>query len=237
MTEWLLSSCDSGRGHEIGLALSWRGRLMAPAWAFICPAAIIAARYFKIMSCQNWPRVLSNPIWWQCLRIGQRTACFLTLPAVFLVWSIPGVVVEFHAVHGILVLSLCFLQLLGAMACCSKGGPSDPGGMSGDHYDMTRRRLKFKRFHRSNGHVVLPLIVITILSGLWFANALCWMWFSVTLYSGVLCGITLLLQRAGCAFATFQTVWGPDPAFPRSQMAQTWWATARPGDLMNRGGD
>ncbi|MEX0319903.1 MAG: cytochrome B [Ruegeria sp.] len=210
---------------------------MALAWAVICPAAAIAAQCFKAMPCQDWLRVSSNPIWWQCPQIGQSTACFLTLPAVFLVWSIPCVVVKFHAVLGNLVLSFCFLQLLGAMARGSKGGPSDPGGMLGGHYDMIRRRLKFSHIHPRVGYALLPIIVIIILSGLWFANAPCWMWFAVALYSGVLCSITVLLRRAGCVFATFQTIWGPDPALPRSQMAQTWWATARPGDLMNRGGD
>ena len=35
--EWLLAPIDGTRPHEVGILLSWHGRTMVLAWAFLIP--------------------------------------------------------------------------------------------------------------------------------------------------------------------------------------------------------
>lgn len=230
--DWLLASIDPARNHDVGAALAWHGRLMVLGWAVICPAAILAARYFKIMPGQDWPRVLDNPTWWHVHRIGQSAVCLISIPALVLILWGGGDRPEVlpHRVMGYLVLCLAALQVLGALKRGSKGGPTDPNGPAGDHFDMTPRRIAFETVHRVCGYAALALLVPTVLSGLWFANAPRWMWLAIGLYWLALAACAIRLQRAGRAYDTYQAIWGPDPDLPGNRRAQQGWATVRPAE-------
>lgn len=238
MIEWLLSPIDPSRGHDVGFFLSWHARCMVVAWGVICPAAILAARYFKILPGQKWPRELDNGVWWLCHWKGQTFAYALSLVGLgFILYGAsqhPGA--RLHRILGYTVLALGTTQVAMGVFRGTKGGPTAPakdGSWSGDHYDMTPRRVAFEHCHRALGYSALVLAAITILSGLWSSNAPRWMWVSINGYWIILITAAVSLQRSGRAYDTYQAIWGPDPTLPGNRRAKMGWGTVRPGDQLN----
>lgn len=233
--EWLLSPIDPSRGHEVGFALSWHARFMTIAWGVIVPAAILVARYFKILPNQDWPKELDNPTWWKSHWIGQSVAYFLAIVGLILILtSSQGAVgAPIHRALGWVVMALGLMQALFGYFRGSKGGPTaraPDGSLAGDHYDMTRWRLVFEHTHRTFGYLALFLGMVAILTGLWAANAPRWMWICILGYWTNLAIFAVLLQRKGMAVDTYQAIWGPDPELPGNKMKPMGWKTVRPGD-------
>lgn len=237
MIEWLLSPIDPTRGHDVGFFLSWHARCMVIAWGVICPAAILAARYFKILPGQNWPQELDNRVWWLCHWKGQTLAYVLSLVGLGLVLSSSGGRPDawLHRILGYIVLALGTLQVVLGVFRGTKGGPTAPakdGSLSGDHYDMTPWRVAFEHIHRTLGYLALVLGAITILSGLWSSNAPGWMWVMINGYWLGLIAIAVFLQLSGRAHDTYQAIWGPGPDLPGNRRHKMGWGTVRPGDQM-----
>ena len=87
-----------------------------------------------------------------------------------------------HRAIGWMVVGLAAAQFLSAWLRGTKGGPTAPapdGSWSGDHYDMTPRRILFERFHKTTGYLLILLATAAILRGLWVANAPAWMWIAL----------------------------------------------------------
>ena len=241
MWEWLLSSIDASRGHEVGFYLSWHARLMTLAWGVIIPSAVVVARYYKILPHQNWPQDLDNPTWWRGHWIGQSFAFTLSIIGLALILvsdesSISEPVyfqAQLHRVLGYVVLVLGALQILLGVFRGTKGGPTDPrkdGSWHGDHYDMTPYRLHFELFHRSMGYLALILAGLTILCGLWTANAPRWMWIGIVGWWIFLFGFSIILQRKGYAVDTYQAIWGPSAKHPGNLRPASGWGTRRPSE-------
>jgi hypothetical protein len=156
MIEWILAPIDPSRVHMVTEAIAWHGRSMTIAWGILVPVGVIAARFFKILPGQDWPRELDNHAWWLTHRILHYCAGLITLAGLILV--LPGLAhvgaSGAHAYFGWALLALALGQFLGGWLRGSKGGPTDPradGSLRGDHYDMTPRRLAFEYLHKTGG--------------------------------------------------------------------------------------
>lgn len=233
-----MTPIDISREHNIDAMMSWHARLMILAWGVIAPTSVFVTRYLKILPWQDWPRELDSQVWWRCHWMSQSSAIILSVLGISLViggsenWSTAFL----HAVLGYCVLALGVLQLTLGINRGSKGGPTDPapdGSLHGDHYDMTRRRLVFEKLHRVFGYLVLIIATITILTGMWIANALVWMWLAIIMYWAVLICATLYLQHKGWAFDTYQAIWGADSKLPGNKLPRQGWGTNRPAETLN----
>jgi hypothetical protein len=118
-----------------------------------------------------------------------------------------------HAAMGYAVLAFGALQFLAGWLRGSKGGPTE-ADIRGDHYDMTFRRVVFEHVHKSVGYLALGLAAVTILTGLWAANAPRWMWLAVGGWWLLLLAASLRLQSLGRHVSSYHAIWGPDPAHP-----------------------
>ncbi|CUH77830.1 hypothetical protein TRM7557_01606 [Tritonibacter multivorans] len=236
--EWLLSPIDPSRAHDVGFAISWHARTMTLAWGVMVPAAIFAARYFKILPGQDWPRELDSQVWWRGHWMGQALAYLLTLLGLGLILGDDSAhFAPIHRILGYVVLGLGSVQVLLGVFRGSKGGPTAPardGSLRGDHYDMTPWRLHFERLHRVLGYAALLIGFATIFTGLWAANAPRWMWAVLVLYWSGLLVAALYCQRRGWSYDTYQAIWGPDPELPGNKMPMTGWGTTRPGDTFGQ---
>lgn len=211
-----MAPIDPGRAHAVGFAVAWHARAMVLGWGVLVPLGIIAARFFKVLPGQDWPRDLDNPVWWAAHRGCQYGSGILMLAGLALVWSGAGAT-ALHARLGWGALMLAGVQFAGAWLRGSKGGPTAPapdGSLRGDHYDMTPRRLVFEVVHKAAGYAALACAIAAILTGLWHANGPRWMWAVLLLWWSGLAVLTALLQRRGLALDTYQAIWGPDPRHP-----------------------
>lgn len=234
MLDWLLSPIDAARGHDIGFHLSWHARLMVFAWAILVPIGILAARFFKIVPGQDWPRMLDHKAWWRAHRFCQYTALALMAVALVLILRAPDLNVSSgpHAILGWTVLTCAAIQLAGGMLRGTKGGPGEGvagATLPGDHYDMTPRRLAFEFIHKSVGYVGLIGSVAAILAGLWQSNALVWMWLTLVPWWCLCTVLFVQLQRRGYVADTYEAIWGPDPEHPGNNRRLIGWGIRRRG--------
>jgi hypothetical protein len=215
MIDWLLSPFDAARVHDVGVHLSWHARLMVLAWGVLVPIGVIAARYFKVMPGQDWPRELDNRTWWTTHRTAHYLALGLMLAGVGLILLAPASAgsitaqVWIHRWAGWATLALAVHQFLSGWLRGTKGGPTDPRGqMRGDHYDMTRRRVVFEALHKTSGYLAMCLAMVAIVSGLWQANAPRWMWIVVMGWWVLLVCVVWTCARRR-RIPTYEAIWGP----------------------------
>lgn len=233
MWDWLASPIDPTRTHLIGGSIAWHGRSMVLAWAVLAPLAVVIARFFKITPGQDWPRRLDNPFWWRSHWIGQVIVLILSILGFLLVLPMNLAELSLHAVLGYLMLTALIAQVLLGLFRGSKGGPTAPakdGSLRGDHYDMTPWRRMFEALHKTLGYGLLGLGAMTILLGLWKANAPMWMWLALVVWWAGLIALFLRLQRNGLAVDTYQAIWGDDLDHPGNRRPAPGWGVRRPGD-------
>lgn len=226
MIDWLLQPIDAARAHEVGVYLSWHGRLMVAAWAFLVPLGVVIARYFKVTPKQDWPREVDNRFWWHSHLFCQNAAIVLTVVAVVLIGLVRDYlwIGSWHFVLGWLIATLAAVQLLGGLLRGTKGGPTDPqpdGSISGDHYDMTPRRLAFEAVHKIAGYTALALAQVTVMTGMWQANAPHWMWLGLLVWWTSLLAVVWWCERNGRWMDTYLALWGPDPSHPGNRGRRT----------------
>ena len=143
-----------------------------------------------------------------------------------------------HGKLGYLVLLLAFAQIALGIFRGTKGGPTAlcaDGTPRGDHYDMTRRRVLFEWVHKVGGYMVLGLAAVTILMGLWDANAPVWMWLGLALWWTSLILAFILLQKRGRALDTYQAIWGPGDEHPGNKRKPIGWGIQRAEDVRQPG--
>lgn len=233
--DWLFLPIDPTRVHDINEAVAWHGRLMMIAWGVSVPVGVLAARFFKILPWQDWPRALDSKLWWNTHLVMQYLAALLTLGGIVLVVRGPAAIgsVGAHAVLGWSIVVLACGQVLGGWLRGSKGGPTEPqpdGSFHGDHYSMTPRRLVFEVVHKSGGYLALLVAAGAIVSGLWRVNAPNWMWLSLAVWWLALGAIAAMLQHNGRAFDTYQAIWGPGANHPGNARRPIGIGIIRPGD-------
>ena len=230
MWEWLLEPIDPSRVHQVGVVISWHGRIMVLAWGVIAPLAILTARFLKVLPWQDWPHELDNQFWWRTHWIGQSVVVALTIVGVVLVQAVAGAV-NWHGRLGYCVLALAVFQVLLGMLRGSKGGPTATaadGSLRGDHYDMTRWRLAFELLHKSLGYITIATALAALTLGLWEANAPRWMWVTLGMWWTFLLLASLLLQTRGWAVDTYQAIWGPSLEHPGNRRPPQGWGMRRP---------
>jgi hypothetical protein len=211
---WLLSAVDASRPHDVGLGVSWHGRLMVLAWGVLIPLGVVVARYFKVTKRQDWPRQLDNKRWWHGHLACQYTAgACMAAGLVIILASGRGGGLWPHGVLGYAVLAFGAVQYIAGWLRGSKGGPSEPSPR-GDHYDMTTRRKVFEHVHKTVGYAALAAAAATIVTGLWTANAPRWMWLAVGGWWILLLTTALRLEALGRHVSSYHAIWGPDPAHP-----------------------
>ncbi|MEM7042582.1 MAG: cytochrome b561 domain-containing protein [Pseudomonadota bacterium] len=238
---WLLAPIDPTRGHDVDAATSWHGRLMVLIWAFLFPTGILAARFFKILPGQDWPRKVDNARWWHTHLATQYTGGVLLLVglglALYATGTSQGVVVDWHHILGWIVAVLAAWQFLGGWLRGTKGGPTDPaadGSLRGDHYDMTPRRRAFEYAHKIGGYLALLMACVAVVTGLYTANAPRWMWLGILGWWGLLLGIAVWLQAKGFARDTYEAIWGPGAEHPGNRLRPIGLGVRRSGDPVER---
>jgi hypothetical protein len=232
--DWLMQPIDAARPHRVGDETAWHARLMVLAWAVVLPLGVLAARFFKVMPRQDWPRMLDNKAWWRFHTTSQYLGGALILVGLGLALMIPasGAAMAFwHHWFGWIALALAAVQFGGGWLRGSKGGPTAPaadGSLRGDHYDMTTRRRVFEHVHKSVGYIALAVASTAILLGLLVANAPRWMWIAIPAWWLAIVVVFVVLQRRRLAIDTYQAIWGPDPAHPGNRLSPIGFGVHRP---------
>lgn len=230
MLELLLAPIDASRAHDVSFAVSWHARVMVLGWGFLAPLAVLFARFFKVMPRQDWPRELDNRQWWCAHWMGQSCVLVLSFLGLALVLPARWEEMNLHRWMGYGVLLLVVLQATLGLLRGTKGGPTAPspsGSIRGDHYDMTPRRRMFEALHKGFGYGVLLLSVVTIILGLWDANAPRWMWLVLSVWWVVMLLSFVIFQKRGLAVDTYQAIWGTDLSHPGNQGPDPKWGMHR----------
>ncbi len=208
-------------------AMAVHAALMVTAWTVLIPAGGVAARYFKVMPGQDFPRVVENLTWWRWHRGLQYAAMAVATVALGVILSeTRGGFDTLHGRCGMAVMTLGWLQVVSAWLRGSKGGPTDPGAdprdpatWRGDHYDMTPRRRAFEVWHKPVGWIVMGLAGVTILLGVHLVGDPAW-----------LLALVGFLQAGACLAVvdgavrrrwvdTYRSLWGFDPPRPEDRRA------------------
>lgn len=229
LLNWLNTPLSGAATHSIAPWTAWHARLMVLGWGILMPIGALAARFYKVLPAQDWPKELDNKTWWHAHRWvqGAAVACMTA-----------GLVLAFGAgrgdspaaqVHAALGWGLCiagWAQVLAGLCRGSKGGPTS-GQWRGDHYDMSAWRLGFERFHKGLGWLAILVAIPTIAVGLMVSDAPRWM-------AGVLivwwCGLAawfVRLQMRGRCIDTYQAIWGPDEVHPGNRLPPIGWGIRR----------
>lgn len=238
MLDWLLSPIDASRVHGLNFTVSWHARTMVLGWGILAPMAVLVARFFKVMPCQDWPNQLDSQIWWRSHWMGFSLVFCLSIFGLFLVLPLGADGMTLHRVLGYSVLVGMIAQVTLGLCRGSKGGPTAPandGSLRGDHYDMTPWRRRFEVLHKSLGYCILLTASVTIVVGLWDVNGPRWMWISIILWWIIIASMFCLLQKRGMAVDTYQAIWGPDAELPGNQQPAPKWGMQRRSDLTGDG--
>ena len=230
MWEWLLAPVDPSRAHEVGFAISWHARAMVLAWGVLAPLAVLIARFFKVLPHQDWPRELDSTFWWRSHWIGQSLVFVLSIVGLVLVLPSQWNNMSLHNWMGYAVFAGVVLQVALGIFRGSKGGPTAlaaDGTTRGHHYDMTPWRRMFEALHKALGYGLLFLAALTILLGLWKANAAVWMWICIIVWWTLVVVAFFMLQRRGMAVDTYQAIWGDDPSHPGNRLPPPKWGVRR----------
>ena len=232
MTDWLLAPLSGALSHEIAPWAYWHARCMVLAWGVLLPLGAVTARFFKVTRKQDWPRVLDSKPWWHAHRGLQWAGVVVMTVGLELGWTRPPAaasnpVAATHVWLGWAVCVAAWLQVAGALARGSKGGPTSVQ-MRGDHYDMTTWRRAFERGHKALGWLAVVAAVGVTVLGLTVADAPRWMLLVLLLWWAVLATAFVVLQRQGRCIDTYQAIWGPDRSHPGNRFKPIGWGVRRP---------
>lgn len=237
--EWWLAPLSGATSHEIAPWAYWHARWMVLAWAVLLPLGALVARFYKVTPRQDWPRKLDDRHWWHGHRWLQWSGAGAMAVGLWLAWGqrpgagaggvvgVSGAAAQAHAWAGWAVCVAAGLQIAGAMARGSKGGPTD-AQLRGDHYDMTPWRRGFERIHKSLGWLSIVAAIGVTALGLVVADAPRWMAAVLALWWALLVAAFVVLQKRGRCIDTYQAIWGPDRAHPGNRVAPTGWGVRRP---------
>ena len=218
---WLLRPWDDDHFHHLSAWAAWHARFMVVGWGILVPVGILAARYFKVVPGQDWPRELDRKAWWNAHRLAQYGGYGIALIGLVIALSsakITSTAGWAHAIMGWFVMAAGALQIASALFRGSKGAPGDPAlGLPptpGDHYNMTPHRVRFEYLHKFLGLVAAIMAVVAIVIGLYIVNAPRWMWLVLLYWWTLLALCAHAWQRAGRCIDTYQAIWGTDLRHP-----------------------
>lgn len=217
-----------GLSGSVTPAMAAHAALMVTAWGVMIPAGGVAARYFKVMPGQDFPRVFGDLTWWRWHRGLQYAAMVLSTAGL-------GVIVlqvgddgfgTLHGRCGLAVMVLGWMQVVSAWLRGTKGGPTEAGAdprrpatWRGDHYDMMPRRLAFEAWHKPMGWLVMALAALTMLLGVDLVGDPAWLLFLVGgLQAGACLAVVDGVARRRWV-DTYASLWGHGPPRPRRASA------------------
>ncbi|CAM3633809.1 cytochrome b561 domain-containing protein [Deinococcus frigens] len=186
--------------------------LMLIAWVLVLPAGIVIARFFKVTARQDYPRVVDNRIWFKTHVVMQYAGVICTTLGLGLAWFHTGRLNlgTAHTLFGLGAVALGWLQIVWGVRRGSKGGPTDPAGMRGDHYDMTPHRWVFEWGHRGGGYLALLLALGAAWSGLHLVNAPGWMLAALLVFPLLFAALFWCFSRQRWRVPnSYQAIWGP----------------------------
>lgn len=221
--DWLFTPIGGALHPEFSGLVYWHGRLMVLAWVVLFPIGILAARFFKIMPKQDWPRELDNKIWWRThlsTQYGGGLALLLALALILLAPENQGVSSLVHTASGWIVVLMAVVQFASGWLRGTTGGPTKrapDGSTFGDHYNMTKRRKAFEAIHKSLGLLAVFVAAVAVLTGLLFVGSPPWMIIVIVVWWIILALLFFTLQKRGFQRETYHAIWGPDPAHPGNQ--------------------
>jgi hypothetical protein len=212
--------------HSIAPWAYWHARLMVLSWGILLPVGVLIARFYKVTPSQNWPHKVDNKLWWHSHRVFQWSGLVFMTLGIWSVWGFSTSVTTAAVTHssiGWILLCAGWLQAVGSFARGSSGTPEEPG----DHYLMTRKRLVFERIHKFVGWTALLGSVVTIILGLFIADAPRWMLMAMIAWWLGLAIVFIRLQRQGRCIDTYQAIWGPDLKHPGNRLKPIGWGVRR----------
>lgn len=226
---WLQVPWHDGPPDAINEADFWHGLLMMLGGGVLVPVAVLAARYWKIMPGQDWPRVINHKAWQIVHLLGGTTALLCMVGGVTLVFhgmSLSEHLDHPHAWAGWGVMVMLLLLVLNTALKGSTGGPGKRKARTlvhlhdvpGDHYDMTLRRRVFEWGHRVLGWGLLFALIATILTGYWHVNVGRGLVLVSALWWVLLGWLALRWEREGRAVDGYQARWGPSMGHPGNRI-------------------
>ncbi|MDO5058261.1 MAG: hypothetical protein Q4E06_13205 [Lautropia sp.] len=238
LVDWLRQPLRAGHVDTLNQTDFWHGLLMALGGGVLVPVAVLAARYWKIVPGQDWPRVVNHRAWhWVhglcgggavlCLLVG----CYLAFHGM----SLHQHLAHPHAWAGWTVVAMLVLLLVNIAARGSIGGPGRRQARTlvhlhdvpGDHYDMTARRRVFEFLHSLLGYGLVVMVMLTIGSGFWFVNVPRGLAMLVAAWWLLLLGLAWRWERQGRAVDGYQARWGPGMGHPGNRIPVVGWRRKR----------
>jgi len=152
--DWLRAPLHTGPLDDVNPVDFWHGVLMGTAGAVLVPVAVLAARYWKIVPGQDWPRIINHRGWQRVHGLCGVAAVLCLVAGVAMAFqgmSLASHLAHPHAWMGWGVMAVLLLLVVNIALRGSIGGPGrhQPRTLvhlhdvPGDHYDMTRRRRIF----------------------------------------------------------------------------------------------
>ena len=227
--DWLLAPVHAGPPDDVNQADFWHGVLMAVGGGVLVPLSVLAARYWKIVPGQDWPRVINHRGWQIVHHAGGALALLCLVTGVTLVFqgmSLASHLNHPHAWAGWGVMTLVLLLVLNTALRGSIGGPGRRQARTlvhlhdvpGDFYDMTLRRRIFEWGHRLLGWGLVFALLGTVLTGYWHVNVNRWVLLLTALWWLLLAVLALRWERQGRAVDGYQARWGPSMGHPGNRI-------------------
>ncbi|MDO4904687.1 MAG: hypothetical protein Q4A16_03920 [Lautropia sp.] len=235
---WLQQPIRTGYTDPLNEVDCWHGMLMGAGGGVMIPVAVLAARYWKIVPGQDWPRVLNHMAWQRIHAVCGYGAILFLLVGAYLAFQ--GMSLHVHLRHthswaGWSVVLLLVPFIINIVLRGSIGGPGHrkPGQLvhlhdvPGDHYDMTFKRRFFERVHRWLGFGLVVALCFTILTGFWHINVPRWLLLCTGLWWVLLLVMAWRWERQGRAVDGYQARWGPSMAHPGNRIPLLSWGLRR----------
>ena len=179
--DWLNTPLHDGPLDDVNPVDFWHGVLMGTAGAVLVPVAVLAARYWKIVPGQDWPRIINHRGWQRVHGLCGVAAMLCLVVGVAMAFqgmSLPSHLAHPHAWTGWGIVAVLLLLVINIALRGSIGGPGrhQPRTLvhlhdvPGDHYDMTRRRRIFEWAHRWLGYGLMLALFANVMTGYWHVN-------------------------------------------------------------------
>ncbi len=227
--DWLRAPLHTGPLDDVNPVDFWHGVLMGTAGAVLVPVAVLAARYWKIVPGQDWPRIINHRGWQRVHGLCGVAAVLCLVAGVAMAFqgmSLASHLAHPHAWMGWGVMAVLLLLVVNIALRGSIGGPGrhQPRTLvhlhdvPGDHYDMTRRRRIFEHGHRWLGYGLMLALFANVMTGYWHVNVPRGLALATLAWWACLALMAWRWERQGRAVDGYQARWGPSMAHPGNRI-------------------
>ncbi|WP_448948065.1 cytochrome b561 domain-containing protein [Lautropia mirabilis] len=227
--DWLRAPLHTGPLDDVNPVDFWHGVLMGTAGAVLVPVAVLAARYWKIVPGQDWPRIINHRGWQRVHGLCGVAAVLCLVAGVAMAFqgmSLASHLAHPHAWMGWGVMAVLLLLVVNIALRGSIGGPGrhQPRTLvhlhdvPGDHYDMTRRRRIFEHGHRWLGYGLMLALFANVMTGYWHVNVPRGLAVATLAWWACLALMAWRWERQGRAVDGYQARWGPSMAHPGNRI-------------------